>query len=34
MYGNLDTAKALIEKWDAATDVTNINDENCLIIAV
>lgn len=33
-YGNVQTAKMLVEKWGALTDVANRNDENCLIIAV
>eukprot|EP00347_Sterkiella_histriomuscorum_P012928 403366687 len=33
-YGNVQTAKVLVEQWNALTDVANRNDENCLIVAV
>lgn len=33
-YGSMETVKTLVENWYAALDITNLNDENCLIIAV
>ena len=33
-YGNLPTTKYLLEELSARSDITNKNDENCLMVAV